>query len=133
IASRIHNSGHYTIEACALSQFDAHLRAILDLPIPPSSLSIKEPAIILNSLGGAKPDSHLKVAERALSIPNARVHLYSKGDARPSRKMGHITVTAPTMRDAEAAIQPLIDFMDGKPQTSQPLSSITPSRATIGV
>lgn len=121
LASRIHNSGHYTIEACALSQFDAHLRAILDLPVPPSSLSIREPAVMLNILGGSKPDSHLKVAERALSIPNARVHLYSKGDARPGRKMGHITVTAPTMSEAEATIQPLINFMDGKgPASPQP-------------
>jgi phosphoribosylaminoimidazole carboxylase len=133
LASRIHNSGHYTIEACSLSQFDAHLRAILDLPIPPNSLSIREPAIMLNILGGSKPDSHLKVAERALSIPNASVHLYSKGDARPGRKMGHITITAPTMHQAEVTMQPLIDFMDGKPQTSKPQPSITSSRATIGV
>ena len=133
LASRIHNSGHYTIEACSLSQFDAHLRAILDLPIPPSSLNIREPAVMLNILGGSKPDSHLKVAEHALSIPNARVHLYSKGDARPGRKMGHITVTAPTMHEAEATMQPLIDFMDGKTQISKPQSSIASSRATIGV
>ena len=115
VACRIHNSGHYTIEACALSQFDAHLRAILDLPIPPKSLELREPAIMLNILGGSTPDSHLKLAERALSIPNARIHLYSKGAARPGRKMGHITVTAPTMREAETTIQPLIGFMDDIP------------------
>jgi phosphoribosylaminoimidazole carboxylase len=131
LASRIHNSGHYTIEACSLSQFDAHLRAILDLPIPPSSLRIREPAIMLNILGGSAADSHLKVAERALSIPNASVHLYSKGDARPGRKMGHITVTAPTMHEAEAIIQPLIDFMDGDEGASS--SSIPSPRPTIGV
>jgi phosphoribosylaminoimidazole carboxylase len=112
VASRIHNSGHYTIEACALSQFDVHLRAILDLPIPPKSLEIREPAIMLNILGGSTPDSHLKLAERALSIPNARIHLYSKGVGRPGRKMGHITITAPTMHEAENTIQPLIDFID---------------------
>jgi phosphoribosylaminoimidazole carboxylase len=133
LASRIHNSGHYTIEACSLSQFDAHLRAILDLPIPPSSLSIREPAIMLNILGGSAPDSHLKVAERALSIPNASVHLYNKGDARPGRKMGHITVTAPTMHEAEATIQPLIDFMDGNEGASNVETSIPSPRPTIGV
>lgn len=112
IASRIHNSGHYTIEGCPLSQFDAHLRAILDLPIPPKSLEIRQPSVMLNLIGGATPDSHLKAAERALSIPNASIHLYSKGDARPGRKMGHVTVTAPSMHEAETLIQPLIDLVD---------------------
>ena len=78
VACRIHNSGHYTIEACPISQFDAHLRSILDLPIPPQSLELREPAIMLNILGGSSPDSHLKIAERALSIPNASIHLSAK-------------------------------------------------------
>lgn len=133
LASRVHNSGHYTIEACSISQFDAHLRAILDMPIPPSSIEIREPAVMLNILGGSKPDSHLAIAERALSIPNATVHLYSKGDSRPGRKMGHITVTAATMHEAERAIQPLIDFADGKAQRAQSQSSGRLSRATVGV
>lgn len=112
IASRIHNSGHYTIEGCPLSQFDTHIRAILDLPIPPQSLEIRQPSIMLNIIGGAEPDTHLKAAEHALSIPNASIHLYSKGAAKPGRKMGHITVTAATMHEAEAHIQPLIDVVD---------------------
>ncbi|KAJ9222544.1 hypothetical protein DTO169C6_5135 [Paecilomyces variotii] len=112
LASRIHNSGHYTIEGCGLSQFDTHLRAILDLPIPEKSLELRQPSIMLNIIGGATPDSHLKVAEHALSIPNASIHLYSKGDARPGRKMGHITVTAATLQEAETIIQPLIDVVD---------------------
>ncbi|OKL59973.1 phosphoribosylaminoimidazole carboxylase [Talaromyces atroroseus] len=112
IASRVHNSGHYTIEGCGLSQFDAHMRAIIDLPIPPKSLELRQPSIMLNIIGGATPDSHLKAAEHALSIPNASIHLYSKGAARPGRKMGHITVTAATMYEAETIIQPLIDVVD---------------------
>jgi phosphoribosylaminoimidazole carboxylase len=118
IAPRPHNSGHYTIEACPLSQYDAHLRAILDLPIPESSLRLREPAIMLNILGGQTPDSHTQVARKALEFPNASVHLYGKGDARPGRKMGHITITAPTLSAAEREIQPLIDLVDnqkGKP------------------
>ncbi|KAH8803120.1 phosphoribosyl-aminoimidazole carboxylase [Xylogone sp. PMI_703] len=128
LASRIHNSGHYTIEGCSISQFDAHLRAILDLPIPQKSLQLREPAIMLNILGGSTPDSHLKLAEQALSVPNASIHLYSKGGARPGRKMGHITVTASTMHEAERSIQPLIDFMDA--QSSKPRRSVAPSKAT---
>ncbi|KAF1919426.1 hypothetical protein BDU57DRAFT_512509 [Ampelomyces quisqualis] len=112
VAPRPHNSGHYTIEACPISQYDAHLRAILDLPIPQSALRLREPSIMLNILGGKTPDSHVQVAKKALESPNASIHLYGKGDARPGRKMGHITITAPTLAAAEQEIQPLIEFVD---------------------
>ncbi|KAL4955634.1 AIR carboxylase-domain-containing protein [Aspergillus filifer] len=112
LASRVHNSGHYTIEGCALSQFETHMRAILDLPIPPESLQLRQPSIMLNIIGGSEPDTHLKAAEAALSIPNASIHLYSKGAAKPGRKMGHVTVTAATMAEAESHIQPLINVVD---------------------
>ncbi len=133
LASRIHNSGHYTIEGCSLSQFDTHLRAILDLPIPPKSLELRQPAIMLNILGGSTPDSHLRVAERALSIPNASIHLYSKGAARLGRKMGHVTVTAPTIHEAEITIQPLIDFVDDKFSKLQTSIASSKPPPTIGV
>ncbi|KAJ5504162.1 phosphoribosylaminoimidazole carboxylase [Penicillium fimorum] len=112
LASRIHNSGHWTIEGCALSQFDSHIRAILDLPIPPKSLELLQPSIMLNIIGGATPDSHLQATQAALSIPNASIHLYSKGAAKPGRKMGHVTVTGATMHEAETLIQPLVDVVD---------------------
>ncbi|EAS35436.3 phosphoribosylaminoimidazole carboxylase, ATPase subunit [Coccidioides immitis RS] len=130
LASRIHNSGHYTIEACPLSQFDTHLRAILDLPIPPKSLQLRQPAIMLNILGGSTPDAHLEDAEYALSIPNASVHLYGKGPGRLGRKMGHVTVTAPTMREAEELMQPLIDRTGGMGVEAKVASN---PRPTIGV
>lgn len=112
IAPRPHNSGHYTIEACALSQYDAHLRAVLGLPIPAASLRIREPSIMLNILGGAASDSHQTVADAALSIPGASIHLYGKGASRPGRKMGHVTLTARSMADAETAMTPLITLVD---------------------
>ena len=62
IAPRPHNSGHYTIEACPVSQYEAHLRAILDLPLSQKALRLREPSIMLNILGGEAPDSHLKIA-----------------------------------------------------------------------
>ena len=130
LASRVHNSGHYTIEACGLSQFDTHLRAITDLPIPSKSLELRQPAIMLNILGGSAPDSHLKAAEFALSIPNASIHLYSKGAARPGRKMGHVTVTAATMGEAETLIQPLINYVNGTESSSGLPFKPTP---TVGV
>ncbi|OBT72225.1 hypothetical protein VF21_08728 [Pseudogymnoascus sp. 05NY08] len=137
LACRIHNSGHYTIEACSISQFEAHLRAILDLPIPAQSLEIRDPAIMLNILGGATPEAHLQVAERALSIPNASVHLYGKGAGRPGRKMGHVTVTARTMEEAERTIAPLLEFVGGAAPESnilytQPLPRLN-VRPTVGV
>ena len=112
IAPRPHNSGHYTIEGCPVSQYEAHLRAILDLPLHQEDLELREPAIMLNILGGDEPDSHMKFAREALKHRRTKLHLYGKGQARKGRKMGHITVTAPSMHEAEDLIQPMIDFVD---------------------
>ena len=107
--------GHYTIEVCPISQYDAHVRAILDLPIPDEGTCFTIPgtnAIMLNILGGAQRDTHLLAAQRAMSVPGARLHMYGKGDARPGRKMGHVTVVADTMSEAERRIEPLIKLVD---------------------
>lgn len=133
IAPRPHNSGHYTIEACPLSQYDAHLRAILDLPIPESSLEIREPAIMLNILGGRSEDPSIKpLINAALSNPRTSIHLYAKGEPTPGRKMGHLTITAPTMVAAESIAQPLIGVFDAmmgskSASTSDPQTSLTQS------
>ncbi|KAL9530876.1 phosphoribosylaminoimidazole carboxylase [Sphaerulina musiva] len=120
IAPRPHNSGHYTIEACPVSQYEAHLRAILDLPLHQEDLELREPSIMLNILGGDAPDSHLTIARAALQQRRTKIHLYGKGQARKGRKMGHLTVCAPTMREAEQLIQPMIDLVDqGKPRAAQ--------------
>ncbi|KAL9017742.1 MAG: hypothetical protein Q9185_004941 [Variospora sp. 1 TL-2023] len=113
IAPRPHNSGHYTIEACPLSQYEAHLRAILGLPIPPRSVKLltkNTNAIMLNLLGGSGPKSHLKIIDEAYNVPSARIHLYGKGDARPRRKMGHVTVVADSMDEAASQIEPLVQL-----------------------
>ncbi len=118
IAPRPHNSGHYTIEACHMSQYEANLRTILpDLSdtITPGATDLLTPdthAIMLNILGGPSPDSHLLVAKAALKVPGANVHLYGKGDGRPGRKMGHISLISRTMSEAESKMQPLIDWVD---------------------
>lgn len=126
IAPRPHNSGHYTIEACPVSQYEAHLRAILDLPLYQEDLELREPAIMLNILGGDQPDSHMKVANEALKYRRTKLHLYGKGEARKGRKMGHITVLGRTMQEAERFVQPMIDFVDrDKPKST----AILPTRA----
>lgn len=132
VACRTHNSGHYTTEGCWMSQHTAHLRAILDLPIPPQDLELRSPAIMLNILGGKTPDSHLKVIERARSIPHASPNDYGKGEARPGRKMGHVTVTARTMAEAEALIQPLIDFADGYRENPVPQKTYSVIEIVMG-
>lgn len=134
IAPRPHNSGHYTIEACPVSQFEAHLRTILDLPIHQEDLVSREPAIMLNILGGDQPDSHLEFAKEALNHRRTKLHLYGKGQARKGRKMGHITVIAPTMSEAETLIQPMIDFADkDKPKSSTTLPSRPKEQPLVAV
>lgn len=110
IAPRPHNSGHYTIEACPVSQYEAHLRAILDLPLHAEDLQLREPAIMLNILGGDTPDSHFRFAQEAIKHRRTKIHMYGKGAARKGRKMGHITVIAPSMSEAERLIQPMIKY-----------------------
>lgn len=115
IAPRPHNSGHYTIEACPLSQYEAHLRAILGLPIPQESVDFATNdscAIMLNILGGSEPSSHLTMAEKALAVPGASIHLYGKGAARPGRKMGHVTLVTDSIKEAASRMEPLIGLAD---------------------
>ncbi|CCX12877.1 Similar to Phosphoribosylaminoimidazole carboxylase; acc. no. Q92210 [Pyronema omphalodes CBS 100304] len=111
LAPRPHNSGHYTIEACPTSQYEAHIRAITGLPLLQHSTALATPstnAIMLNLLG----PSTLKIAREALSVKGATVHLYGKGEAKPGRKMGHLTVIAGSMSEAEYQIAPLIEMFD---------------------
>ncbi|THW47092.1 phosphoribosylaminoimidazole carboxylase [Aureobasidium pullulans] len=139
IAPRPHNSGHYTIEACPISQYDAHLRSILDIPIQQSELRIREPSIMLNILGASTPESAVQIAERSIAAGvGASIHLYGKGDSRANRKMGHMTLTAPTMREAEKAMRPLLDITDDvRGRKSKPLSDSKPAGqakdAVVGV
>ena len=69
-------------------------------------------AVMLNILGGGDPNTHLGVAKEALKVPRAAIHLYGKGGGRPGRKMGHVTVTAKSVEDAETAISPLVKLVD---------------------
>lgn len=87
LAPRPHNSGHYSIEACNISQFDAHIRSICGLAIPP--IRQFEPAVMVNLLG-----SNLIKARRDWpQHPEWHLHDYGKAEVRAGRKMGHITVT----------------------------------------
>jgi 5-(carboxyamino)imidazole ribonucleotide synthase len=88
IAPRVHNSGHWTIEGAVTSQFEQHVRAVCDLPPGPTDL-IGKGAIMDNLIGNDVERWPELVAEGGL-----HVHIYGKGDARPGRKMGHVTRVA---------------------------------------
>ncbi len=92
VAPRPHNSGHHTIEANVTSQYEQHLRAILNLPL--GSTATKSPAIMVNILGAEEFAGEAKYEgmEEVLSLEGASVHLYGKKITRPFRKMGHVTI-----------------------------------------
>jgi 5-(carboxyamino)imidazole ribonucleotide synthase len=90
IAMRPHNSGHWSIEGARTSQFEQHLRAVLDWPLgDPSPLA---PVVVMaNFLGGTATDLSVTLPHTLGAVPEAHVHLYGKS-ARPGRKLGHVTV-----------------------------------------
>lgn len=96
IAPRVHNSGHYTIEACHLSQFEQHIRAICGLPLGDNRL--RRPAVMVNILGeGKRPAARLAGIPDLMRIPEVNLHLYGKEEVRPGRKMGHLTALADSL------------------------------------
>ncbi|WP_454951820.1 5-(carboxyamino)imidazole ribonucleotide synthase [Capnocytophaga granulosa] len=100
VAPRPHNSGHYSIEASYTSQFEQHLRAILDLPL--GSTESKVAGVMVNLVGaeGYAGNVIYEHIEDVLSLPGVTPHIYGKRQTRPFRKMGHITITH---RDIEQA------------------------------
>ncbi|MBC8125713.1 MAG: 5-(carboxyamino)imidazole ribonucleotide synthase [Gloeobacteraceae cyanobacterium ES-bin-144] len=102
LAPRVHNSGHYTIEACVCSQFENHVRAVLGLPLG-STQMIAPAAAMVNLLGNAHSPGRAIGMGKALEIPNAHLHLYGKAASGPGRKMGHVTALGATQDEAELA------------------------------
>lgn len=92
IAPRPHNSGHYTVEACATSQFEQIIRAVTNLPL--GSTKLVSPSVMVNLLGeeGYEGEPFIHGIHDALSIPELSFHFYGKSFTKPFRKMGHITV-----------------------------------------
>ncbi len=98
LAPRPHNSGHYTIEACETSQFENHLRGILDLPL--GEVALRAPAAAMVNLLGSTAGPSLPHRPEALAVAGAHLHLYDKAEVRPGRKMGHVTALGATGADA---------------------------------
>src|SRR6185436_11384685 len=100
MAPRPHNSGHYSLDACDVSQFDLQVRAMTGAPLVAPRLH--SPCVMLNLLGDLWKDGAAPDWRDVLVLPGAHLHLYGKEEARPGRKMGHLTVTAATAVQAEA-------------------------------
>jgi 5-(carboxyamino)imidazole ribonucleotide synthase len=101
VAPRPHNSGHHTIECCYTSQYEQHIRAILNWPLGDTHLI--QPAVMINLLGSKdhKGTAGYQGLEEALRLPGVYVHLYGKTHTAPFRKMGHVTVMHPSLEEAK--------------------------------
>ncbi|MES2508860.1 MAG: 5-(carboxyamino)imidazole ribonucleotide synthase [Pseudomonadota bacterium] len=113
MAPRPHNSGHYTMDACDVSQFDLQVHAMAGLPLPaPRQHS---PSIMLNLLGDiwfdAQGQSRMPDWQAVLALPGAHLHLYGKLDARRGRKMGHLNITGASLADVQATARKAADLL----------------------
>jgi 5-(carboxyamino)imidazole ribonucleotide synthase len=101
LAPRVHNSGHYTIEACVCSQFENHVRAVLGWPL--GSTAMREPAAAMINLLGVGPGSgEPQGLSEALQVEGAFIHVYGKRQSARGRKMGHVTALGQTIDEALA-------------------------------
>ena len=111
LAMRPHNSGHWTIDGAVTSQFEQHLRAVLDLPLgdprPHAPWSV-----MVNVLGGQHPDLYRSYLHVMARDPGVKVHMYGKS-IRPGRKIGHVTVTGADLADCRARARHAADFISG--------------------
>jgi len=103
IAPRVHNSGHYTIEACNVSQFEEHIRAIMDMPLVEPRM-ICNSAVMVNILGNDAVNGKYALSniDALLSIDGLRLHIYGKSTNKGRRKLGHITILSNSREDAIA-------------------------------
>jgi phosphoribosylaminoimidazole carboxylase PurK protein len=101
VAPRVHNSGHYTIEACQTSQFEQHIRAITGGELGSTALKVPA-AVMVNILGERDGTTDPQGIDKAEQHPHTYVHLYGKSPTKVDRKMGHITVTADSVTTAKA-------------------------------
>ncbi len=101
IAPRPHNSGHYTLDACTVSQFEQQVRALCGLPL--GEVRLLCPAAMVNLIGhDVEKITSSNGCRDLLSIPGAELHLYGKRTVRPGRKMGHVTFLAGSVDEATA-------------------------------
>ena len=111
LAMRPHNSGHWTIDGSVTSQFEQHLRAILDLPLGDTSMTTKY-AVMGNVLGGDKQDMYRPYLHLLARTPKLKIHQYRK-EVKPGRKIGHVTLLGENLVELTTEVQHAIDYMGG--------------------
>ncbi len=111
LAMRPHNSGHWTIEGSVTSQFEQHLRAVLDLPLG-ETRSRSRWTVMANVLGGDYPDLYASYPHVLAHDPGAKVHLYGKV-VRPGRKIGHVTVSGDDLPQLRRRARHAADYIQG--------------------
>jgi 5-(carboxyamino)imidazole ribonucleotide synthase len=104
MAPRPHNSGHYSMDACDVSQFELQVRTLAGLPL--TQPRQHSPSIMLNLLGDIWPDQGDEAGTpdwaKVLALPGTHLHLYGKSKASKGRKMGHLNVTGATVEEVRA-------------------------------
>jgi 5-(carboxyamino)imidazole ribonucleotide synthase len=100
LAMRPHNSGHWTIEGARTSQFEQHLRAVLDLPLGAPGAAAPQ-IVMANVFGGQDPDVYERYLHVMAADPGVKLHLYGK-DVRPGRKIGHVTALGDDVEELRA-------------------------------
>ncbi|WP_223148163.1 5-(carboxyamino)imidazole ribonucleotide synthase [Actinotalea sp. JY-7885] len=113
LAMRPHNSGHWTIDAAVTSQFEQHLRAVLDLPLGETAARARW-AVMANVLGSSLERLTDALPAVLAADPAAKVHLYGK-EVRPGRKLGHVTVTGEDLADVRARAARAAAILRGDP------------------
>lgn len=114
LAMRPHNTGHWTIDGAVTSQFEQHLRAVLDLPLGATDPVRPGWSAVMVNLLGSRLDEPARALGAAMEAggPRARVHLYGK-EVRPGRKLGHVTVVGPSAHEAEALARAAVAALRG--------------------
>lgn len=111
IAMRPHNSGHWSIDGATTSQFENHLRAVLDLPL--GNPQPKAPfAVMVNVIGGEADNLHYALLHCQARDPEAKIHIYGK-EVRPGRKIGHVTILGDSVEHLLARAQHLAGYLRG--------------------
>lgn len=111
LAMRPHNSGHWTIDGAVTSQFEQHLRAVLDLPLGDTAMRTPV-AVMVNLLGSAHEDPSCGLAAAMQAAPAAKIHLYGK-EVRPGRKLGHVTVCSDSLEWSRTTAHSALDALAG--------------------
>ena len=118
VAPRPHNTGHYTQDACAVSQFENHLRAVCGMPLGSTDMVV-EAAAMVNVLGATSMEETTQSSDAALHMSRAVVHWYGKAACRLGRKMGHINLTANSHGELDRDLCTLLD-LEGIPRSLLP-------------